>query len=154
MYPPPDDWLPGRRGHADSGPIFTDPSGQRRRLLRIVGVAGSMFLVSALVLVGLGLFGGPNTPLSVFGPRPHPSHSGAAGRDGKGEPGRDRPGSSANRTPSARRSSHSRTASATPTASSSKPSPTPTNKGGKTPRGHTRSPDPHPHPSPSSTHAR
>ena len=143
--------LPAGRGPDDSGPIFTDPSGQRRRLMRLLGAAGSIFLVGALILVGLGLFGGPNNPLSVFGSPPSgKGHSGAGGqpgRSGQSASGQQAPGASASGA-SGPRSSPSASASAQPTSLST--SPAPTNRAGKTPPGQTSSPSARPRPSPSS----
>src|SRR5215472_14336204 len=133
---------------SDSGPIFSDPSGQRRRLMKAAGVAGSLLLVGALVLVGLSLFGGPNTPLSVFVKPPSP-----AGRSGHESPGHA--GSvSGTSAPRARSESPAPRPSPSGKGTGQSASPTPTNPAGKTPQGHRRSPSRHPHPSPSSTHAR
>src|SRR5258708_39573454 len=63
----------------ESGPVFADPSGQRRRLMRLLGAGSSVLLVGALILAGIGLFGGPNTPLSVFGAPDGHDRSGTAG---------------------------------------------------------------------------
>jgi hypothetical protein len=60
--------------------VFADPSGHRRRLMRVFGAAASVLLVGALIVAGIGVFGGPNTPFSVFS---------AHGRDqGGGDPGK------------------------------------------------------------------
>jgi|SRR6185437_14797372 hypothetical protein len=147
--PPDPDWQ-------ETGPVFADPSGQRRKLMRVFGAAASVVLVGALIMAGIGLFGGPETPFSVFGAPPAPArgHHGPAG---------SAPGSSRSMQPNAPSGSgpaHSGQPSPTPTPSRSRhsPSPTPTsspaptNKAGRTPPGQGRSKSPHP--SPSSTHAR
>src|SRR6266704_2249573 len=132
---------PARRGLADSGPIFTDLSGQRRRLMRLLGAAGSIFLLGALILAGLGLFGGPPSQQGNSGA------GGQPGRSGQGAPG----GSPGSRTPSpAPRPSGSGSASPSAQPTSVSASPAPTNRAGKTPPGQTNSPSPRPHPSPSS----
>ncbi|MDR2984827.1 MAG: hypothetical protein LBV34_08295 [Nocardiopsaceae bacterium] len=146
MAQPHDGQRPAGRGWYETGPIFADPTGQRRRLLRVVGAAASVLLVGALIVAGIGLFGGPNTPFSVFGAPP---------ANGKGHPGGDgdrapasgaasNPGPSRSATPSPSGSgSHSRS----PRASRS---PSQTNKAGNTPPGLSRSKKPHPSPSPHS----
>lgn len=137
---------PARHPRADRRPVFTDPSGQRRRLMRLAGAAGSVILVGALVLVGIGLTGGPDTPFSLFS-APHVHGHGHRSRSsGHGTPGRHLPRPavpSSSSDPSARLRP---SASASPTPSPS-PSPVPTNKAGKTPPGLSHSPHPHPHPS-------
>ncbi|HKR71952.1 MAG TPA: hypothetical protein VJT16_24175, partial [Streptosporangiaceae bacterium] len=55
------------QGWHETGPVFADPTGHRRRLMRVLGAAASVFLIGALVIAGVGLFGGPDTPFSVFG---------------------------------------------------------------------------------------
>jgi len=153
----------GRFEPDETGPIFADPSGQRRRLMRMAGAGGSVLLVGALILVGIGLFGGPNTPLSVFGA---PVAHGRSGTGGAGKqsgahsaPGRPTPGAGSS---SSRPGQHtsptlsgspspSHSAAPSPTASPSS-SPTPTSTASMTPPGHTKTP--HPHPSPSSSHGR
>jgi hypothetical protein len=148
--PPDSDWQ-------ETGPVFADPSGQRRKLMRVFGAAASVVLVGALIIAGIGLFGGPNTPFSVFGApaATDHGHQGTTGRGNGTAPGSssrppDAPSSSApagSSKPSPSPST-SRRRSPTPTPSSS---PSPTNKAGKTPPGQGRSKTPHP--SPSSTHA-
>ena len=133
-----------------TGPIFTDPSGQRRRLMAMLGAAGSILLVAALVLAGIGLFGGPDTPFSVFGapkiadqgkhgagqPGGQGHHAGGSGSPGAG--GSSAPSGSGSPSPSG-------SAAPSPTGSPSS-APTPTNKAGRTPPGQVRSPRPHPSP--------
>lgn len=124
--------------------------------MRLLGAAGSVILLGALILVGIGLFGGPDTPFSVFG-APHAHSQGNPGdsksrlHSGRSTPGQPGSGPSSSRSPSPRpRLSGSRSPSGTPTSAST--SPAPTNSAGKTPPGQTKSPPPHP--SPSSTHAK
>ncbi|HEX9035150.1 MAG TPA: hypothetical protein VF834_25190 [Streptosporangiaceae bacterium] len=127
-------------------PVFTDPSGQRRRLMRLIGAGASVFLVGVLILVGIGLFGGPSSRLSVFGPQPqqppgpHSTHAGKR-HHGTRDHSTPAPDRSTSRSPSPAPSS-SRPASPSPSGS---PSPSPSH-------GHAKSP--HPHPSPSSTHGK
>ncbi|HEX5189781.1 MAG TPA: hypothetical protein VFW16_09585 [Streptosporangiaceae bacterium] len=150
-FEPPPSW-PGEDRTHQTGPVFADPSGQRRRLMRVIGAAASMALVGALVLAGVGLFGGPDTPFSVFGAPAKPTHGpGAAGPRGSGgrAPGSasgvpgapSAPARSGKPSPSP---STSQDHSPTPTPTSS---PTPTNKAGRTPPGQGRSKRPRPSPS-------
>jgi hypothetical protein len=151
--PPDSDWQ-------ETGPVFADPSGHRRKLMRVFGAAASVVLVGALIIAGIGLFGGPNTPFSVFGApaaKDH-GHRGATGTGTGNAPGSssrsptDAPSGSASRSgkPSPSPSpSTSRHRSATPTPTSS---PSPTNPAGKTPPGQDRSKTPHPSPSPTHVH--
>jgi len=84
----------GGTGEHETGPVFADPSGQRRRLMRLVGAGVSVLLVGALILAGIGLFGGPNTPLSVFGAHGQSGTGGAGKQSGAhSAPGRPAPGS-------------------------------------------------------------
>ncbi len=143
-----------RHGRTDASPVFTDPSGQRRRLMRLAGAGGSVVLVGALVLVGIGLTGGPDTPFSVFSAphrhsQEHRSRSSRHGTAGRQRPGSAVPSSSpdppASPQPSPSASPSSPAAGPSPTTSPGT-SPAPTNKAGKTPPG--RSHSAHPHPSP------
>src|SRR5260370_19495741 len=141
----------------ETAPVFADPSGQRRRLMRMLGAGASILLVGALILVGIGLFGGPNTPFSVFGAHGarRPGDPGtardhgraghrASGRHAPGTPGgASAPGSTTSPAPSPSKSAGRSSPAPSPSAS-----PTPTNKAGRTPPGRNRSKKPHPSPSP------
>lgn len=134
---------PARHARADGRPVFTDPSGQRRRLMRLAGAAGSVVLVGALVLVGIGLTGGPDTPFSMFSAPHEHGQTHRSRSSGHGTPGRHLP-PSAVPSPSSDPSARPRpSASASPTTSPG-PSPVPTNKAGKTPPGLSHSPHSHP----------
>jgi hypothetical protein len=144
----------------ETGPVFADPSGQRRRLMRVFGAAASIVLVGALVMAGIGLFGGPNTPFSVFG-APASGDHGHQGTTGQGASGGPASASSLPAGAPGSGPAHSGSRSPSPSPSASRDqspaptpsiSPTPTNKAGKTPPGQSRSKQPHP--SPSSSHGR
>ncbi|HET9898212.1 MAG TPA: hypothetical protein VFQ44_25055 [Streptosporangiaceae bacterium] len=144
----------GRRREA--APVFADASGQRRRLMRVLGAVASVLMVGALIMAASGLFGGPDTPFSVFGSpsaQRHDQH-GASGHSGKG--GGTAPGSATRSglvSPSGSAPSPSGSASPSPSASGRSPAPTqsispvPTNKAGRTPPGLSRTKRPHPSPS-------
>lgn len=137
-----------RAGRHETGPVFADPSGQRRRLLRVFGAAASALLVGALIVAGIGLFGGPDTPFSVFSAHGHGDQGGSdPGKksDQGGYPGTSAPGAGS----TSHGASRSRSSTPSPTASPSS-SPSPTNGAGKTPPGRSRSRRPHPSPSPHS----
>jgi len=116
--------------------------------MRLAAACGSVVLVGALALVGIGLTGGPDTPFSLFS-APHRQGQGHRGRSpGHGTAGRQLPGSavpSSNPDPSAR-------PQPSPSALPSSPSPTTrpatspalTNKAGETPPGRSHSAHPHP----------
>src|SRR5262249_50149446 len=103
--------------------------------MRVLGAAASVFLVGALVIAGGGLFGGPDTPFSVFGA---PAGNGG---DQQASHGRKDPAPGASSVPAAGSAKPSASADHSP---SRRPgaSPTPTNKAGKTPPGlgHSRKP--------------
>jgi hypothetical protein len=145
----------GRAADETAVPVFTDPSGQRRRKLRRVGIAASVLLVGALILVVTGLIGGPGTPFSLWGAPKSAAHGSAApglagssgGNHGRGAP----PPRLIGPTASAQVPHPSPAASPTPShAPSATPSgsPSSTNPAGRTPPGRTRSKKPHPTKSP------
>jgi hypothetical protein len=111
-------------------------------------------LVGALIVVGLGLLGGPGTPFSVFRARigTHHGQQDAAGdhdrRAGHGA-GPYSPGAAGGVPPTG--SPASPAPSPTRSSPAAPPRPPPTNKAGKTPRGHRRSKKPHPSQSPHAT---
>lgn len=145
---------PGPGAQQPGVPVFTDPSGQRRRRMRRVGVAASIFLIGALILVGIGMFGGPRTPFSLWAPQSqghtqagpsvrHRQHagSGAPGHTAPWQASAPSPGPDHSPTPSPA------PGSASPTSSPSD-SPSPTNPAGHTPPGRNHSKKPHPSKSP------
>ena len=69
-----------------AGPVFADPSGRRRRALRVLGAAAGLIIVVSLALITLGLAGGPQAPFISWA---HP-HRGTAPTDGK-HPGQSQP---------------------------------------------------------------
>jgi hypothetical protein len=153
---------PARYERDETGPVFADPSGQRRRLMRMMGAGGSVLLVGALILVGISLFGGPDTPFSVFGApiaqrQGQPGTGGAGKQSGPSAPGRPAPGSGSSSSRPGQHASPTRSGApspsrSAPTSPTASPSSTPTNGAGKTPPGRTKPPQPHP--SPSSSHGR
>jgi hypothetical protein len=135
--------ISGCVGGDNTGPVFADSTGQRRRLMRMLGAGGSVLLLGAVILVGIGLSGGPDTPFTVFGAPATHRHA-----DGRPAPGSaSSPPTGTPITP-ARSRAPSPTKSADPSpAPSPTSSPAPTNRAGKTPPGHSRSQNPHPSPS-------
>jgi hypothetical protein len=138
-------------------PVFADPSGYRRRLLRRLGLAIAAALVACLAAILVSMAGGPQAPLthwaapiSSLAPsvaaHPHLHHSGRASTS---QPALA-PGQLGASTPSASPSSSAslRSGTPTPSPSSSPTSPVPTNPAGHTPPGQSRpkpskSPSPH-----------
>jgi hypothetical protein len=125
--------------------VFADPSGRRRRALRVLGAAAGLIIVIALALVTVGLAGGPQAPFISWA---HP-HRGAAPTASK-HPGQVSPSAPpavvpAQPSPSADpQPSPSASPSPSPSPSESPTtSPAPTNPAGKTPPGQTKSPNPH-----------
>ena len=139
-----------------SRPIFTDPSGRRRRAMRRIGVVSAAALAICLGAVVVAMAGGPAAPFTNWAaPRPPAgaTHAGvpvrvpARGTTSVSPPGprpelAPAPSVSAGSPPSASGSVTPRpTASGTATASGTS-SPVPTNPAGRTPPGHTKSPHP------------
>jgi hypothetical protein len=130
-----------------SSPVFADPSGRRRRVLRLLGAAAGLIIAVSLALITVGLAGGPQAPFISWA---HP-HRGAGPSSGP-HPG---PGQVSPSAPSAAipvqpspsadpQPSPSPSASSAPTPSESPTAtPAPTNPAGKTPPGQTNSPNPH-----------
>jgi len=124
------------------GPVFTDPSGRRRRRMRQAGVGASAALLACLVVMAAGLLGGPGAsviPWSGGNTGAFPGvGSGAAGkaRPSPADPPARLPG------PSSPASSSSPGAAASapgPSRSAHSPAPVVTNRGGKAPPGLNRS---------------
>jgi hypothetical protein len=78
-------WEPAERGV----PVFVDPTGRRRRRIRIACYAGATICVGYLVLVAVSMAGGaagPRAllPLAILGDKAAPAHPGGA--DGAARP--------------------------------------------------------------------
>jgi len=145
---------PPARGRARpptrSRPVFTDPSGRRVRRMRLIGACAGGALVAFLIVMLVGLLGGPGASFI-----PWAGHNGGGSADAV--TGRARsagPGStpampakpvSSGRSGATRGGSPSPSASppASPTAAPS-PSPAVTNRAGKKPPGLNRTPTPSP----------
>ena len=139
-----------------SRPVFTDPSGRRRRAMRRIGLLSAAVLAICLGAVVTAMAGGPAAPFTNWAA---PRATAAATRDGapaqvpaRGtagvSPSSPRPGpapvpsASAGSAPPASGSVTVRpTATGTATASGTSP-PVPTNPAGRTPPGHAKSPHP------------
>ena len=146
----------------ESGPVFADPSGRRRRVLRFAGLGAAAVLAVCLGAVAVAVTGGPQAPFTQWAapqatttPGGHAGQSvaghsvgrnGSAGSSGGqnlggGTPGSTTPNASG---PASQSPSPSTGASATPSASATATQTTaPTNPAGKTPPGRTKSPNPH-----------
>lgn len=138
-------------------PVFADVSGRRRRRMRLLGLVAGGAMAAYLVVMAVGLLGGPRASLIPWDGL-HADSSAAAGIGVPGEassaPTQRAPDPSALPSPSTRPGAPHSTAasgSSSPAASASS-SPTVTNRASRTPQGRNRSPSPHPspsHPSPS-----
>jgi hypothetical protein len=117
-----------------SRPVFADPSGRRRRLMRRAGLALAAALGVCLLAVVVAVAGGPQAPFTHWA-APNPSAAGNGTGDGRPPP-RARPGTPSPSVPGSPRLSAPRSPSATA-------SPVPTNPAGRTPSGQTKSPNPH-----------
>jgi len=51
---------------AESRPVFADPSGRRRRVLRFAGIGSMAVLAAFLVAVVMAMTGGPQAPLTQW----------------------------------------------------------------------------------------
>jgi len=126
----------------ESRPVFVDPTGRRRRVLRRAGTGAVAVLVTFLGAVVVSLAGGPQAPFTHWAdPRPAPAVSGhgrsGAHNQGRGA-GRSQPNPQAGALPSAAPSARPR-----PSKSPSASSPAPTNPAGHTPPGRSKTPNPH-----------
>jgi hypothetical protein len=139
-----------------SRPVFTDPSGRRRRAMRRIGLVSAAALAICLGAVVVAMAGGPAAPFTNWAAPRAPAaatHDGAPVRvPARGtagtSPSSPRPGlppvpsASAGSAPPASGSVTAQpTASGTAAASATSP-PVPTNPAGRTPPGHTKSPRP------------
>jgi hypothetical protein len=136
-----------------SRPVFTDPSGRRRRAMRRIGLLAAAALAICLGAVMTAMAGGPAAPFTNWAaPQPPaaathdatpiraPAH-GPTGASPSSQPAglAPVPSASAGSAPPASGSATPRsTASGTAAASSTSP-PVPTNPAGRTPPGHTKS---------------
>jgi hypothetical protein len=126
----------------DSRPVFVDPTGRRRRVLRRAGMGAVAVLVTFLGAVVVALAGGPQAPFTHWAaPRPAaPAPSGHA-RSGAHHQNRGaglpQPDPQAGALPPAAPSARPR-----PWPSPSASSPVPTNPAGHTPPGLSKSPGP------------
>jgi hypothetical protein len=121
--------------------------------MRVLGAGASVLLVGALILAGIGLFGGPDTPFSVFrAPIANRGQGGPDGGAGHSASGQRVPGAAdGSQPPGSPTSPASPSHSAAPSSPAPSTSATPTNSAGKTPPGLSRSRKPHPSPSPHAT---
>jgi YVTN family beta-propeller protein len=148
----------------ESGPVFADSSGRRRRVLRFAGLGAAAVLAVCLGAVVVAMTGGPQAPFTHWAVQ-QPAQAAPTGRASQqavgGSPSAGRsngavPGSAGGQNPAGGTpgsttpgTSHSPAPStgASPTAGpsvgpSTGSSPAPTNPAGKTPPGHTKSPNP------------
>jgi hypothetical protein len=138
-----------------SKPVFTDPSGRRRRVMRRIGLVSVAALAICLGAVVVAMAGGPAAPFADWAapraPAAAPHNGGMTGAPARGTtslpPSSLRPGLAVSPSPSAG-SAAPPSGSATPqpttsdTAVGGTSSPVPTNRAGRTPPGHTKSPRP------------
>ena len=139
-----------------SRPVFTDPSGRRRRAMRRIGCVSAAALAICLAAVVVAMAGGPAAPFTEWAAPRAPAaamHNSVTTRaPDRGttslSPSSSRPGLALSPSPSAGsapppsgRATPRPTASDTAAASGTA-SPVPTNPAGHTPPGHTKSPHP------------
>jgi hypothetical protein len=126
-------------------PVFTDPSGQRRRLVRLVGACVSVLCVGALIVVAIALVGGPSSPIGGLWAQTPARHSAPAGAKSGGHHGGGRTAPAAQliqpggQGPGGGQASPTRSASSRPN-----PSPSPTKPHKRQGRNHSKAPHPHP----------
>jgi hypothetical protein len=135
----------------DGPPVFTDLSGRRLRRVRRFGVGASVALLACLIVMAVGLLGGPRVPVLPWSSG-NASTSGLPGAAGKARPspasraparlpGRDPASRPSSPTPSPPAGpARSSSGSASPSAGS--PAPVVTNRAGKAPPGLNRSAKP------------
>ena len=137
----------------ESEPVFADPSGRRRRVLRYAGRAAVACLAACLGAVVVATTGGPQAPFTQWAVQPRPATS-ASGHVSAQPAGRATSGPSQNAPAAASGASAPAPASPSPSlgaSPSARPSASATastsavavNPAGKTPPGHTRSANPH-----------
>ena len=136
-----------------SRPVFTDPSGRRRRVMRRIGLLAAAALAICLGAVMMAMAGGPAAPFTNWA-APHPpaaaTHDatpirapahGPTGAAPSSQPAwlAPVPSVSAGSAPPASGSATPRPTASGTAAASSTSSPVPTNPAGRTPPGHTKS---------------
>jgi len=138
-----------------SKPVFTDPSGRRRRFMRRIGLVSAAALAICLGAVVVAMAGGPAAPFTDWAapraPAAAPHNGGTTRAPARGTaslpPSSPRPGLALSPSASAG-SAPPPSGSAAPrpttsdTAVGGTSSPVPTNPAGRTPPGHTKSPRP------------
>ena len=130
----------------ESRPVFVDPTGRRRRVLRRAGMGAVAVLVACLGAVVVALAGGPQAPLTHWAapgpaaPGP-PGHGRSGAHHQSGGAGPAQPDPQAGVLPSAAPSAWP-SPSPRPSPSPSASSPVPTNPAGHTPPGLSKSPGP------------
>jgi hypothetical protein len=141
----------------ESGPVFADPSGRRRRVLRYAGRAAVACLAACLGAVFVAMTGGPQAPFTQWAVQPRPATSASghvSARPAGRASGRATSGPSQNAPAAAPVASAPAPASPSPfqgaspsaqpsVSATASTSAVPVNPAGKTPPGHTKSPNPH-----------
>jgi hypothetical protein len=143
------------RQSPQQAPVFADVSGRRRRRMRLLGLVAGGVMAACLVVMAVGLLGGPRASfvpwagLDVGSSTPAgigvPGEAGSSPTQRAPDPSA-LPSPAPDRSPSTRpggSSSPAASGSSSPAASASS-SPTVTNRATKTPPGRNRSPSPHP----------
>jgi hypothetical protein len=130
----------------ESRPVFVDPTGRRRRVLRRAGMGAVAVLVTCLGAVAVALAGGPQAPFTHWAApqpaAPAPSdHARSGAHHQSGGVGPAQPDPQAGVLPSAIPSARPGP-SPRPSPSPSASSPVPTNPAGHTPPGLGKSPGP------------
>jgi len=136
----------------DGPPVFTDLSGCRLRRVRRFGVGTSVALLACLIVMAVGLLGGPRVPVLPWSSGKAGTFSDPPGAAGKARssPASPAPAPLPGRDPASRPSSPSASPSAAPARSSpgsaspsaGSPAPVVTNRAGKAPPGLNRTPRP------------
>src|SRR5215472_1479983 len=126
----------------ESRPVFVDPTGRRRQVLRRTGMGAVAVLVACLGAVVVALAGGPQAPFTHWAaPRPGapalPGHARSGAHHHSRGTGQPQPDPQAGALPSATPSARPR-----PSPRPSASSPVPTNPAGHTPPGRSKSPGP------------
>ena len=132
--------------------MFTDLSGRRLRRMRRLGVGAGVALLACLIVMAVGLLGGPRVPVLPWSSGKAGAFSDLPGAAGKARssPASPAPAPLPGRDPASRPSSPSASPSAAPARSSpgsaspsaGSPAPVVTNRAGKAPPGLNRTPQP------------
>ena len=79
----------GEGGNVESRPVFADPSGRRRKVLRFAGIGSMAVLAAFLVATVMAVTGGPQAPFTQWAvpqaPSPGAKHSGDQALTGGGD---------------------------------------------------------------------